>query len=484
MVGKYLPNATTVKAIQQAVSSNAWQGNTAGPGLDGTNRLYAYKSLIHHAAGAVFITVGIPEEHVFAGVKHTMNRGILEIVLITLAVVLIIWLGSDWLVLRRLNMLIHTTGQLSGGNLAARTGMTYEGEVGQLAQAFDEMAASLERQQKNLYELLDGIPGAVRVQGMDYKIRFANRNFRNDFGEPAGRTCYEIMEGRTTPCDQCTSILSQYKVSPVSWERASSNGHTYEVYERLYRDPDGTPLVIRIAIDVTEKKQMEQEIMRLDRLSLVGEMAGGIAHEIRNPMTSVRGFLQLLRGKENCASFKDYFDLMIEELDRANAIITDYLSLAKKAPEDLQKCNINTVIQELKPLIESDAREKQMDLEIALAEIPELLLNKREVKQLLLNLTRNGMEAMSPGGTLTISTKQEGTEVVLVVQDEGTGLPPQILEKMGTPFVTTKDTGTGLGLAVCYSIAARHGAKIDVATSPTGTTFYVRFSRPGESDRC
>ncbi|MEW5899031.1 MAG: ATP-binding protein, partial [Bacillota bacterium] len=89
----------------------------------------------------------------------------------------------------------------------------------------------------------------------------------------------------------------------------------------------------------------------------------------------------------------------------------------------------------------------------------------------------NGLEAMPPGGTLTIKTFQEGEEVVLAVQDEGPGIEPDLLEKIGTPFFTTKDDGTGLGLAVCYSIAARHKAAITVETSPAGTTFFVRFKQ-------
>lgn len=474
-VGKYLPSATLVKYIQEAVNAKEWEGTTRGPGLDGEERLYTYKILPQQTGGAISIVVGIPAQHVFAGVKHIINTGIVEITLIIIAVSLVIWLGCDWLILRRLNMLIGTTMQLSEGNMSARTGVGYEGEVGHLAKAFDEMAASLERQQKNLYELLDALPGTVRVQAMDYSIQFANKNFRREFGDPAGRTCYEVMEGRTTPCEDCTSILSKNKSTPVSWERASINGHTYEVYERLHQDIDGTPLVIRIGIDVTEKKQLEQEVLRLDRLSLVGTMAGGIAHEIRNPMTSVRGFLQVLREKKDCLNYREYFNLMIEELDRANAIITDYLSLAKKAPEDLQSCNLNTIIQELQPLLDSDAHQRQMNLAVELSDLPEFPVNKREIKQLLLNLTRNGLDSMSPGGKLTISTQQTNNQVVLAVRDEGTGILPQVLEKIGTPFITTKENGTGLGLAVCYSIAARHGAKLEVDTSSVGTTFYLKF---------
>jgi signal transduction histidine kinase len=107
--------------------------------------------------------------------------------------------------------------------------------------------------------------------------------------------------------------------------------------------------------------------------------------------------------------------------------------------------------------------------------VQELLLDEKEIRQLILNLVRNGLEAMPVGKKLTISTYMEKGEVVLAVQDEGGGIGSEMLDKLGTPFFTTKEYGTGLGLAVCYSIAARHNAWIEVDTGPGGTTFYVRF---------
>ncbi|MFA4886504.1 MAG: ATP-binding protein, partial [Desulfotomaculaceae bacterium] len=114
-------------------------------------------------------------------------------------------------------------------------------------------------------------------------------------------------------------------------------------------------------------------------------------------------------------------------------------------------------------------------LEFELWDIPYIDLDEKEIRQLILNLVRNGFEAMPSGGTLTIKTFRDSGEVVLAVKDGGKGIGPEILEKIGTPFFTTKDTGTGLGLAVCYSIAARHNARIEIETGPKGTNFYVRF---------
>jgi len=230
-----------------------------------------------------------------------------------------------------------------------------------------------------------------------------------------------------------------------------------------------------IITDITERKLYERELARLDRLNLVGEMAAGIGHEVRNPMTTVRGFLQLYREKKAFTQYKGSFDLMIDELDRANSIITQFLSLAKNKMLDLSTQNLNAILENLCPLIQSDALVSDKNINMRLEEVTELLLDEKEIRQLILNLVRNGLEAMAPRGNLTIRTLTDGQEVVLSVQDQGSGIEPDVLEKIGTPFFTTKDQGTGLGLAVCYSIAARHNAVINIETSPAGTTFLVRF---------
>lgn len=230
-----------------------------------------------------------------------------------------------------------------------------------------------------------------------------------------------------------------------------------------------------IITDITERKLYKREFARLDSLNLVGEMAAGIGHEVRNPMTTVRGFLQLYRNKEAFIQYKGSFDLMIDELDRANSIITEFLSLAKNKTLDLKAQKLNTIIENLFQLLQADAILSNKNIIMRLEKIPDLFLDEKEIRQMILNLFRNGMEAMSPGGNLTIKTSTDGKEVVLSVQDQGKGIKPNVLEKIGTPFFTTKDNGTGLGLAVCYNIAARHNAVISIETSPTGTTFFVRF---------
>lgn len=166
---------------------------------------------------------------------------------------------------------------------------------------------------------------------------------------------------------------------------------------------------------------------------------------------------------------------MIEELDRANAIITDYLSLAKKGLE-LETHNLSDIVRRMHPLIVANTRSKH-NVILNLQEVPNLLMSEKEIQQMILNLILNGLESMDQGGILTISTfmDTDENEVVLEVKDEGRGISAEIMQNIGKPFFTTKEKGTGLGLSVCYNIASRHNAVIKVNSGSIGTIFSIRF---------
>lgn len=236
----------------------------------------------------------------------------------------------------------------------------------------------------------------------------------------------------------------------------------------------GEECIISVITDITEREQLENELTRLDRLNLIGEMAAGIAHEVRNPMTTVSGFLQLAKSKKD--THLEYIDLMLTELNRANEIIKEFLTLAKNKTSDRKLRSLNEIIEALYPLIQAEAVLSNKSISIELSECHPLYLDEKEIRQLILNMALNGLEAMTIGGKLTIKTYSADDIVILEIQDEGCGIDRGVLEKIGTPFFTTKDTGTGLGLAVCYSVASRHNADICIQTSSQGTTFSIKFS--------
>ncbi|WP_312472237.1 response regulator [Neobacillus sp.] len=239
-------------------------------------------------------------------------------------------------------------------------------------------------------------------------------------------------------------------------------------------DVQPEPCILFVLTDYTERVLMEREMSRLDRLNLIGEMAAGIAHEIRNPMTTVSGFLQVARSNREGLP-KEIVDLMLEELSRANSIITEFLNLAKNKVSDKKIQNLNTIIEALFPLIQAEALRSRKQAVLDLHDCPNISVDEKEIRQLILNIVLNGLDSMSSGGQLTIKTYAEEQAVILEIKDQGIGISSEILEKIGTPFFTTKENGTGLGLAICYSVAERHQADIDIETGDAGSTFSIRF---------
>ena len=230
-----------------------------------------------------------------------------------------------------------------------------------------------------------------------------------------------------------------------------------------------------VITDISERVALQKHLNRLDRLNLIGEMAAGIAHEIRNPMTTIQGFLQMWRKSEQPLP-REHIDLMLSELLRANSIITEYLSLAGNKESHFAVHAMTDIVDSLLPLLQAVAvmAEKQVTV---VHEAKDVLLrvDEKEMRQVLLNLSKNGLEAMQPGGLLTIRTYTDGGDAIIDVKDEGPGIPESDLAKLGTPFFTTKDHGTGLGLALCYSIIERHQGSIAVVSGPLGTVFSVRL---------
>lgn len=236
-----------------------------------------------------------------------------------------------------------------------------------------------------------------------------------------------------------------------------------------------SPLVLTLVKDITETRILEEKISSLDSLNLLGEMVAGMAHEVRNPLTTVKGFLQILSTKEMPESQREYFELMIAELDRANSLITQFLSITKKSVANKTRCNLNSIIESIFPLLQAEALQSDHNIVLDMSLIPDLLLDEKKIRQIIMNLAKNGLDAMSAGGTLFLKTFREHQEVVLAVRDEGHGIPPHLVQNLGKPFLTTKENGTGLGLAICHKLANLHNAIISVETGSAGTTFYVRF---------
>ncbi|MFC4766881.1 PAS domain-containing protein [Effusibacillus consociatus] len=251
------------------------------------------------------------------------------------------------------------------------------------------------------------------------------------------------------------------------------------VSTRVLRNRNHTVLGVMVTFkDVTIQELLEEQIRQSEKLAVIGELAAGTAHEIRNPLTSVKGFIQLLDRKyENDAPEKEYFRIILSELNRVNDIIREFLLLSKPTVPNLRKIDINSVMEDIRTLMTSDALLHNIDLQFELSKTPAICeVDVEQIKQVFINLIRNAFEATGLNGKLTIAINTGMEECEICFMDNGPGIPKEVLSRIFEPFYTTKNEGTGLGLTVSYRIIQNHGGTILVDSEEgKGTTFRVRL---------
>lgn len=289
-----------------------------------------------------------------------------------------------------------------------------------------------------------------------------------------------------------TPVLEQFPTLPLQKDdsfmiidRAECLIRTPEGQERnigysttLLRDGEGAELGLLVVFqDVTHVKEMETRLKRSDKLAAVGRMASGLAHEIRNPLASISGSVQLLmEGSKFSAEEKNLMRIVVREAERLGSLLTDFLHYARPAAPRLEMVNVSRVLDELADMVASDARFRHVVLHKAYPARCRIRIDRGQIGQALWNLVLNAAEAIEGPGTLTIGADEESA--TLFVEDNGSGVADEIRARIFDPFFTTKDKGTGLGLATVYAVVEQHGGTIDVIDTPGGgARFVITFPR-------
>jgi len=236
------------------------------------------------------------------------------------------------------------------------------------------------------------------------------------------------------------------------------------------------PYFIGIVRDITERKEVDRLMTHSEKMAIAGQLAAGIVHEIRNPLTSLKGFLQLIQS--GIAQKDIYFDILIDEIEKIEVITSELLYISKPTTNRVQCESVNSMLFEVIELLKPQANLKHISLEMHIDNEEHLIIkcDRSQIKQVFINLIKNAIEAMDAKGLIQIIAKRQDEHIIIDVVDEGIGISQDHIDHLGEAFFTTKDTGTGLGLVITKQILERHKAKLQVfQNKEKGSTFRIVF---------
>lgn len=336
------------------------------------------------------------------------------------------------------------------------------------------------RQTKELLEsLFHHSADPILLLSLDSVVQDINAAAKNVFGwepeEAKGLFCPMVPEDRREELQRVReNIQSGKEVVGLETIRRKKDGSLIDVSITFSPLKDGKGNIIgmaAIARDISERKRTEELLSRSEKLSAIGQLAASIAHEIRNPLTSIKGFIQFFRG-----NIQDQFvDLMLSELERIEVIVTEFLLLAKPHATHFVEKSINSIIRHTLPIIEAQAIMNKVNIAASLMNpISSIRCDENKIKQVLINVFQNAIEAMPNGGTIHVSTELRENEVLIQVTDDGHGISNERIKKLGEPFYSNKEKGTGLGLMVCFKIMEEHGGRMEFESKEGhGTTVRI-----------
>ena len=245
---------------------------------------------------------------------------------------------------------------------------------------------------------------------------------------------------------------------------------------KVVSEATNIPYIIAQIQDISDSKKTERMLHNSEKLSLVGQMAAGVAHEIRNPLTAIKGFLQLMKTE---GVKEHYFEIVFSEFHRIELILTELLVLAKPMEAKLESKDLRQLLTDVTTLMESQSIMNGVNL-LFDCSLPSLYVDcdENQIKQVIINIIKNAIDAMPEGGEIRIELHAVGDQAHIFVTDQGCGIPEDKLDKIGQPFFTLKEKGNGLGMMTSFKIIENHGGNIKIESKVgQGTKVGIKLPR-------
>lgn len=343
--------------------------------------------------------------------------------------------------------------------------------------------------QSSFQEILDFLTTCITLYDLHHSLAYANRKFFESLEytreELIGLPAWEIAN----------KIYCEKNRKHIIMEL--QEGEHYRAQTRTVRSKTGRVTTIKLEVfrlqggylclgeAVKTGNRGLDDIQQQEKLIVLGQMAAGVVHEIRNPLTAVKGFSQLIDRVTQDERVKEYARLIHYEIDRLNQVVSDFLKYAKPRTPVYKQVDVNTLLENIVLLIESYAFLKRVRVNLELGKMMmTIYADEEQIKQVVLNLVQNAVEAMNevedPRLDIFTGYRDEEDEVYITVKDNGKGMTREQLNTAGSPFYTTKEKGTGLGLSICKQIAQHHCGRLHIESEPgrgTVVTLYLPVTR-------
>jgi two-component system sensor histidine kinase AtoS len=385
--------------------------------------------------------------------------------------VTVLLLGGDLLLPAAERRMVLQTDLVLGGVLLLTAGV-----IGSISHKKRAVMDMLVRDRNFLHQLFHALPVGVLALDREKRVTLINGVAREIFGLDGQDVVGRMIDQLTGfPAELILPLCHKAPVHGVELTLTAKRRVVVGDVSPLGAPGDGWLLLFK---DVTERKYIERQLARSSRLALIGEMAAGMAHEIRNPLTVIRGFAQLLRGRggrdvAECAT------VIMEEADRINRLLEDFLLLARPMRSVIRELNLADLLRSLCKSLEVEARKAGVRLQLRIhSPLPAVPGDARQLRQAFGNVITNAIQATPAGGLVTVSANPSADRRYLevTVADTGKGIPAELADRVFDPFFTTKEDGTGLGLAIANRVVHDHHGELKLESQPDrGTVLRVRL---------
>lgn len=426
--------------------------------------------------------------------EQLINNIAISIVLLEITII-----GSYFLsgmIIRPLHAILDKVNEVADGHFGSRLKIKSKDELGLLAKRINTMTHNLSRYTNQLqqsYEenramkdqlesFINQTSDAIHVVDLEGRVIRANKAFEQLFGwsadEVLGTVPAIVPESHREEEEQAAKWIASGKPL-VAHEtvRIAKSGQLLDVSvstSPIYDENGNCTAYASITRDITGNKKMEELLRRSEKLTTVGQLAAGVAHEIRNPLTTLRGFLQFQQQTRTLNL--QHTDLMLSELDRINLIVSEFLILAKPQATQFQKKDVRYILGDVISLLDSQAHLFNIEFVTRFTFAPSVIeCEENHLKQVFINILKNAFEAMPGGGTIVLQLMiVDQDQVCIRIIDQGHGIPEDKISLLGQPFYTDKETGTGLGLMVSQRIIQSHKGTMEITSVVNeGTTVTI-----------